>query len=284
MSDRAEPIHARIVELARPQPGDQVVDLGCGAGPTLCAVSRIAPEAALIGLDRSPEFLRQADAVLKDHAGATATIVADLRDPLPCADGSVDVVLSYNTIECLPDPQGMLAEVARVLRPGGRAVIAHVDFDSMVIAGADADLDRRVCHAFADDAQSWMDHADGRIGRKLGLLVAGSPLSLLHVEPLLVWSTAFTGHAKDRLGQIRKALLSAARHGRGSVSPEEIEEWYAAVGEADRLGAFFFSELAFIALAERPRARHGDSAGRHRAGTGMSPERGSWVPDGSAAA
>ncbi|MEE1781684.1 methyltransferase domain-containing protein [Streptomyces sp. SP17BM10] len=284
MSDRAEPIHARIAELARPQPGEQVVDLGCGAGPTLQAVSRIAPEAALIGLDRSPEFLLQTGAALKDHAGAAATIVADLRAPLPCTDGSVDVVLSYNTIECLPDPQAMLAEVARVLRPGGRAIIAHVDFDSMVIAGADAELDRRVCHAFADDAQSWMDHADGRIGRKLGLLVAGSPLSLLHVEPLLVWSTAFTGHAKDRLGQIRKALLSAARHGRGSVSPEEIEEWYAAVGEADRSGGFFFSELAFIAVAERSRAHRGGGTGRRQAEAGMSLELGSRVPGGSVAA
>ncbi len=192
------------------------------------------------------------------------TIVADLRDRLPCSDESVDVVLSYNTIECLPNPQEMLAEVARVLRPGGRAVIAHVDFDSMVIAGADADLDRRVCHAFADDAQSWMDHADGRIGRKLGLLLARSPLDLVGVEPLLAWSTAFTGHAKDRVDQIRKALLSAARHGRCAVAPEEVEAWYTSVCEADQLGGFFFSELAFIAVAEKVRSgRSGHGAGSH---------------------
>ncbi|MFJ6619572.1 methyltransferase domain-containing protein [Kitasatospora sp. NPDC091335] len=255
MSDSAEPIHARLAELAGPpEPGQVVVDLGCGTGPTLRAVSRIAPRASLIGIDRSAESLHQVHAALAGHKGQMATIVADLCDRLPCSDESVDVVLSYNTIECLPDPQEMLAEVARVLRPGGRAVIAHVDFDSMVIAGADAELDRRVCHAFADDAQSWMDHADGRIGRKLGLLLARSPLDFVGVEPLLAWSTEFTGHAQARLGQIRKALLSVARHGRGAVAPEEVEAWYTLVRDADQLGGFFFSELAFIAVAEKARS------------------------------
>lgn len=251
MSDSAEAIHGRLAELTAPTAHSRIIDLGCGAGPTLLALSRMAPEAALIGIDRSAEFLRQARQELQGHRGPVMTLAADLRDPLPCGDESADVVLSYNTVECLPDPEQMLLEVARVLRPGGRAILAHVDFDSLVIAGADADLDRRVCHAFADDAQSWMDHADGRIGRKLGLLLTRSPLRLVSIAPLLTWSTDLSGHAKDRIGQIRKALLSAARHGRGSVSAAEVEEWHAALCEADRLGGFFFSELAFIAVAER---------------------------------
>ncbi|WP_259316892.1 methyltransferase domain-containing protein [Kitasatospora xanthocidica] len=252
MSESNEPVHTRLAELAAPYARSQVVDLGCGAGPTLRAVSKLAPEVSLVGIDRSEESLRRARIALTKHSGPTTEIVADLSDPLPCADASADVVLSYNTIECLPDPHRLLLEVARVLRPGGRAIMAHVDFDSMVVAGAGTDLDRRVCHAFADDVQGWMDHADGRMGRKLGMLLARSPLTLVSVEPLLAWSTEFSGHAKERIGQIRKALLSAARHGRASVDPAEVEAWFAAVCEADRLGGFFFSELAFIAVAERP--------------------------------
>ncbi|MFI6448812.1 methyltransferase domain-containing protein [Kitasatospora sp. NPDC050543] len=277
MSDSNEPIHARLAALATARAHRQIVDLGCGTGPTLQAVSRVAPDASLIGIDRSAESLRQMRSVLRGHRGATIPLVADLRDPVPCADESADVVLSYNTVECLPDPQQLLIEVARVLRPGGRAIIAHVDFDSLVIAGADADLDRRVCHAFADDVQSWMDHADGRIGRKLGMLLARSPLRLVSVEPLLVWSTECSGHAKDRIDQIRKALLSASRHGWRSVSPAVVEEWYAAVCEADRVGGFFFSELAFIAVAERPQTGDGEAT-PHREG-GSVPERDSREPD-----
>ncbi|MFF4343166.1 methyltransferase domain-containing protein [Kitasatospora sp. NPDC001540] len=252
MSDSAEAVHSRLAELAAPTAASRVIDLGCGAGPTLLALSRVAPEAVLIGIDRSADFLRHAQQELQGHLGPVMALAADLRAPLPCRDESADVILSYNTVECLPDPEQLLAEVARVLRPGGRAVLAHVDFDSVVITGADADLDRRVCHAFADDVQSWMDRADGRIGRKLGLLLARSALRLVSVEPLLTWSTTLSGHAKARIDEIRKALLSADRHDRGAVSAAEVEKWYAAVREADRLGGFFFSELAFIAVAERP--------------------------------
>ncbi|MFJ2864982.1 methyltransferase domain-containing protein [Kitasatospora sp. NPDC087314] len=252
MSNSAEAIHSRLAELTAPTAHSRVIELGCGSGPTLLALSRMAPEAALIGIDRSVPFLRQAREELQKHRGPVMTLAADLRAPLPCGNESADIVVSYNTVECLPDPEQLLAEVARVLGPGGRAILAHVDFDSLVIAGADADLDRLVCHAFADDVQSWMDHADGRIGRKLGLLLASSPLRLVSVEPLLTWSTELSGHAEARIGEIRKALLSAARHGRGAVSAADVEEWYAAVQEADRLGGFFFSELAFIAVAERP--------------------------------
>ncbi|MEU8926231.1 methyltransferase domain-containing protein [Kitasatospora sp. NPDC048545] len=254
MSDSAEAIHSRLAELIAPTAHSQVIDLGCGSGPTLLALSRMAPQATLIGIDRSVTFLRQARQELQAHRGPVVTLAADLRTPLPCGDESADIVVSYNTIECLPRPERMLVEVARILRPGGRAILAHVDFDSLVIAGADADLDRRLCHTFADDAQNWMDHADGRIGRKLGLLLARSPLRLVSIEPLLTWSTELSGHAADRISEVRKAMLSAARHGRGSVSTAEVEKWYAAVCEADRLGGFFFSELAFIAVAERPRS------------------------------
>ncbi|MFD5565014.1 methyltransferase domain-containing protein [Kitasatospora griseola] len=262
-----------------------MVDLGCGAGPTLLALSRLAPAATLIGVDRSAEFLGQARQNLEAHPGPVMTLAADLRAPLPCGDASADTILSYNTVECVPHPEQLLVEVARVLRPGGRAIMAHVDFDSLVIAGADADLDRRVCHAFADDAQSWMDHVDGRIGRKLGLLLARSPLRLVGVEPLLTWSTALSGHAEDRIGQIRKALLSAARRGRGSVGAAEVEDWYSAVREADQLGGFFFSELAFIAIAERPgEDRSAGGPAQPRRDTSRAEHHKRWAPSWSAAA
>jgi len=251
MSGSDEPIHVRLADLVAPFGRCRAVDLGCGSGPTLRAVSRVSPDAVLLGIDRSDEALRQVATALEDHRGPVAAIAADLRDPLPIANRWADVILSYNTLECVPTPETLLAEVARVLRPGGRAVIAHVDFDSLVIAGADSELDRRICHAFADDVQSWMDHADGRIGRKLGLLLARSPLEVVRVEPFLVWSSEFTGHARRRIELIRDVLLSAADHGRGVVGPDEIKEWYGAVVRVAGQHGFFFSEQTFIAVAER---------------------------------
>jgi SAM-dependent methyltransferase len=202
-------------------------------------------------VDRSEDALRRLPQALAGHKGTVVGIEADLRDDLPFQENCMDVVVSYNMLECVPDPVRLLGEVHRVLRPGGRAVIAHVDFDSMVIAGADPALDRRVCHAFADYEQGWMDHSDGRMGRGISGLVARSPLLLVAVEPLLVWSSQLTGHALQRIEDIRKVLLSAWRHGRGEIEPVDIETWFESLCAADDRGGFFFSELSFLVTAER---------------------------------
>ncbi|KWX00759.1 Methyltransferase type 11 [Carbonactinospora thermoautotrophica] len=252
MSEPDEAIHQRLSQLLRLPAAGRLVDLGCGAGPTLAAVSRDHPDAHLIGVDRSLAALRHARQHLGGHPGPVGLVAADLRAPLPLADASVDAVVSYNTLECLPDPPAVLREVARVLRPGGRAVLAHTDFDSLLIAGPEPELDRRVCHAFTDQAQAWMDHADGRIGRKLPGLVVASPLIRDTVEPWVVCATALAGHAARRIDDICRALLAAAATGQGTVSAREVTAWHAAVRKAAARGEFFFAETAVIVTAHRP--------------------------------
>ncbi|GLW74477.1 hypothetical protein Kpho02_67750 [Kitasatospora phosalacinea] len=114
---------------------------------------------------------------LAGHKGIVELGQTDLQRPIPWPDSSADAVVSYNVLECLPDPAGLIREAARLLKPGGRLVLAHVDFDSIMVGGTPVDLDRRVCHAFADDRQPWMDHADGRMGRAIPGLIAASALT-----------------------------------------------------------------------------------------------------------
>ncbi|MFJ8433447.1 methyltransferase domain-containing protein [Kitasatospora sp. NPDC094019] len=249
MSEADEPIHEHLVDEAALRPGGRVLDLGCGTGPTLAVFSRRRPDARLLGLDHSAAGVAAARQLLADHPGGIGIEVSDLAGPLPLPDHDVDVVVSYNVLECLPDPAALLAETARVLRPGGRAALAHVDFDSLVIAGADRDLDRRICHAFTDDQQSWMEHVDGRIGRKLPGLVRNSPLRLGRVHPVVTDSTELTGHAARRIEGIRHALTAAAEEGRGSLDPAEIEEWHTAVRLAAAQGRFYLAETAVAVTA-----------------------------------
>ncbi|WP_328957524.1 methyltransferase domain-containing protein [Kitasatospora purpeofusca] len=249
MSEADEPIHEHLVDEAALRPGGRVLDLGCGTGPTLAVFSRRHPDARLLGLDHSADSVATARRLLADHPGGIGIETSDLARPLPLPDHDLDAAVSYNVLECLPDPAALLAETARVLRPGGRAVLAHVDFDSLVIAGADRDLDRRICHAFTDDQQPWMDHVDGRIGRKLPGLVRNSPLRLGRVHPVVTSSTELTGHAARRIEGIRHALTTAAEEGRGSLSPAEIEDWHTAVRLAAAQGRFFLAETAVTVTA-----------------------------------
>ncbi|MED7949866.1 methyltransferase domain-containing protein [Streptomyces sp. BE303] len=249
MSETDEAIHELLVDSAQLPPGGRVADLGCGRGPTLAAFARRLPSARLIGFDVSTADVEAARTLLADHPGGAELRVTDLSGPLPLADDSVDAVVSYNVLECLADPAALLREVARVLRPGGRAVVAHVDFDSLMVAGAPRELDRRVCHAFTDDQQPWMTHVDGRIGRKLPGLLGTSPLVVEDVVPLVTTSTVLEGHAARRIGHIREAVSGAAATGRGPVSAQEVADWDAAVRLAAAEGRFFFAETAVTVIA-----------------------------------
>jgi ubiquinone/menaquinone biosynthesis C-methylase UbiE len=120
--------HRWLAGLLAALPGDRVVDLGCGTGSTLAQV-----EAGLaLGLDVSSAALARAAEALA-LAGDTLFVLvqADLKDPLPLADASADRVLCHDVLECLPDPDALVAEAARILRPGGRLVLAHTDYDTL---------------------------------------------------------------------------------------------------------------------------------------------------------
>ena len=84
-------------------------------------------------------------------------VQADLKAPLPLADAAFDRVLCHNVLEVLPDPGALVAEAVRVLRPGGRLVLAHSDFDTLIFASEDLELTRRLVRDYCDIQQPWMD-------------------------------------------------------------------------------------------------------------------------------
>jgi SAM-dependent methyltransferase len=86
----------------------RVLDLGCGVGHSF---AELAPRQS-VGVDVDPDALRGQD---------RPTRVADMR-ALPFADGEFESVLSVQSLEHVPDPERVVAEAARVLVPGGRAV------------------------------------------------------------------------------------------------------------------------------------------------------------------
>lgn len=114
-----------LLELARVTSGDRVLDLACGVGdPALAAAARVGPTGTVIATDLSPDMLafaaRRATAaglsVVETHEMDAATI------DLP--DASVDVVLCRLGLMFVPDLDGALAGVRRVLVPGGRFAAA----------------------------------------------------------------------------------------------------------------------------------------------------------------
>ncbi|MGX1970964.1 class I SAM-dependent methyltransferase [Streptomyces kronopolitis] len=113
---------AGVAELGLRE-GDRVLDAGCGTGRALSALrSAVGPRGTVLGADLTPEMLAAAVRAGRDRAARL--LLADVtRLPLP--DAALDAVFAAGLLSHLPHSAGGLAELARVVRPGGRLALFH---------------------------------------------------------------------------------------------------------------------------------------------------------------
>ncbi len=108
------------MELAGFAPASRILDAGCGCGKTVAYLAGAAGMRA-VGVDISPEMTARA----RGLDAAAQVMVGDVRR-LPCAEGSMDGVLCECALNLLEERRGALAQMHRVLRPGGRLVISDL--------------------------------------------------------------------------------------------------------------------------------------------------------------
>ncbi len=175
------------------------------------AATRV-PDLVLLGLDVDGDALRDAAGWLTDLGARHQLARADLDRPIPVTAESVSHVVCHDVLECLADPQALVVEASRVLRPGGTSVWSHVDYDSVVIAGADRARTRRLAHAYADLPREGI-RTDPQMGRNLAALVAKSRLVRTAVDTTGVLATELTGPARHRIDDMTTSLRRAAAAG-----------------------------------------------------------------------
>src|SRR6266508_4060216 len=105
---------ANPFSLGRLEPGERVVDLGCGAGTdSLVAAQMVAPGGRVTVIDMTPEMLAKARDAAEELGAENVEFVEGEIEHLPFADGSVDVVISNGVIDLVPDKDAVFAEIGR---------------------------------------------------------------------------------------------------------------------------------------------------------------------------
>jgi ubiquinone/menaquinone biosynthesis C-methylase UbiE len=117
-----------VVRLIAPQVGERVIDLGAGMGPATVEAARLG--ATVLAVDPTP-FMRW---ILKLRRSwqprrASVSVLDGAAEAIPAEAATVDAVWTVNTLHHWTDPTLASHELARILRPGGRALLMDEDFD-----------------------------------------------------------------------------------------------------------------------------------------------------------
>jgi SAM-dependent methyltransferase len=234
---------ARLTDVDRP---DLVVaDLGCGTGRTVRALLSADPAPAVVHAVDSTSQLD--DDLLHDER--VVSRVADLDHRLPFDDASLDRVVSMNVAENLHDPAGFLRECARVLRPGGIAVVGHTDFDTALFTSHDDELTRLLVDRFVAEVPAGAEGADGFMGRKLVSLSVDAPLVLEQVHS---WADPHRRFDRGSLAwKIAMGMVASARD--DAELAAEAAGWIESVRRLADEGRFLFAITDVVVVLRKPR-------------------------------
>jgi len=239
----ADEIAARsaYLDLLEIQPGERVLDVGCGSGVVLRDLARrVGSSGRAVGLDYGAEFL----AIASELAELLERIElrqGDVR-ALPFSDGEFDLVLAATVLRHVPDGDRSVAELARVVRPGGRVAVFEGDTDGLLINHPDRALTRRIVASGTDDTT-----VDGQLARRV-------PGLMLEAGLEDVQARAFTTIERDPNGFYanlcdRRAATAAQA---GAITDEERDRWLEAFHAEQAAGRYLAAQVQILTWARRP--------------------------------
>lgn len=136
-----------VHEAMAAQPGERILDIGCGPGYYVAELAeRVGEAGSVVGIDFSEAMLavaarRCAELSNTEFKEGDATA-------LPVEDGDFDATLSVQVLEYVADVETALGEIRRVLRPGGRVVLWDVDWATLSMHARDSERSERVLRAW----------------------------------------------------------------------------------------------------------------------------------------
>ena|SRR5665213_716439 len=231
----------RVLQALELTAGEQVLDIGLGPGLLAYDMAMAVGEKGRVcGVDVSSSMLAMAGKRCASQPW-TEFRKADATQ-IPYPDGNFDAAVSTQVYEYVSDIPAALAELHRILRPGGRVVILDTDYGSLIIHTEDAARMSRVLSAW--DKHFMHGHLPRMLTRELR--EAGFVVRRRAAIPM------FNPEFRDNTyGKGMLEMMASFAVGRNGISQSEADAWYAEFAMLDAEGKFFFSLNRYVFVATR---------------------------------
>ena len=233
-----------VREALAARPGERILDVGCGPGFYVAELlEQVGPEGSLVGIDASEPMLALAAKRCEGHANVE--FHQSDATGLPVGNGDFDAALSVQVFEYLEDVPKGLAELGRVLKPGGRLVLWDVDWSTVSMHSGDPERMQRVLAA-------WDDHlSDPVLPRTLAVRLREAGFEDVACEGHTFATIDFVS---DAYGAAFVPVIQKYVKEQGTIPEAELDAWVAEqVGLGER-GEFFFACIQFCFTARAARA------------------------------
>lgn len=229
----------RTIEGLALKGGESVLDAGCGTGFLAREMAiTTGPQGRIVGVDNSADMLKMAKERCRDLEQVDFTEASLTK--LPQQSNSFDAVSCVQVLLYVEEVTKALAEMKRVLKPGGRIAVLDTDWRGTVLNSSDPKLSRRMLTAWDAAVPS------PNLPLRLGPLLTDQGFSAIRVEAIPILNTSY---APDNFAVGALEWIAHYALEQGAVTADEAEYWLADLKELGSKGEFFFCVNRFLFTA-----------------------------------